>query len=97
MAAGRYRRIAAGYDAPESPAREAFRRPAKAAVTSDGLTPTQPLRPRSVWTDPTCGRLEEHRHRASQGWERPVRDRQSYPWQILRMIERLSGSSGLEG
>ena len=26
-----------------------------------------------------------------------VRDRQSYPWQILRMIERLSGSSGLEG
>ena len=72
-------------------------RRAKAAVTSDGLTPTQPLRPRSVRTDPTCGRLEEHRHRASQGWERPVRDRQSYPWQILRMIERLSGSSGLEG
>jgi hypothetical protein len=29
--------------------------------------------------------------------ERPVRDRQDYPWQIVRVIHRRSGGSGLDG
>ena len=29
--------------------------------------------------------------------ERPVRDRQGCPWQILQVIHRRSGGSGLDG
>lgn len=97
MAAGRYGRIAAGHDAPESPARDARRRRAKATVMSTASTLTRPLWPT---VSPDGSDVAPPGGAPLPGvpwWNARYEIVRGYPWQILRVIHRRSGGSGLDG